>query len=167
MVNKLIEGFLVDKNNLLLYETYLKNPTDINREKVEKAFRTHVMKVKFLSYFSKVLFYEAQRFDKKIRTTHLLPLLATDEDEIISFSIHPIYTENENNKSFKLEDYFEDERLYNIISTLSNNNKKILYWLYVKELDEVEVAEKLGITKQGVNKRKNNLLKKIKKLYSE
>lgn len=167
MVNKLIEGFLEDKNNLLLYQTYLKNPTDNNKQKVEQAFRTHAMKVKFLSYFSKVLFFEAQRFDKKIRTTHLLPLLSKDEDKNISINIHPIYTEDENNKSFKLEDCFEDERLYNIISALSDNNKKILYWLYIKELDEAEVAEKLGVTKQAVNKRKNNLLNKIKKLYSE
>lgn len=123
------------------------------------------MKIRFLSYFSKVIFFEAQRFDKKIRAAHLLPLLETDEDENTSNSIHLIYTENKEDKKDELVDYFEDERLYDIISNLSEDNRKILYWLYVSELDEAQVAKKLGVTKQAVNKRKNNLLKRIRKFY--
>ena len=67
----------------------------------------------------------------------------------------------------KIENYFENERLFNLVSNLSDDNKKLLYLLYVKDLDEVQVAEKLGITKQAVNKRKNNLLKKLRKKIHE
>lgn len=163
MVNKLIDGFLEDKKNRILYATYLNNPSDFNKQKIEDAFKVHAMKIRFLSYFSKVIFFEAQRFDKKIRAAHLLPLLETDEDENTSNSIHLIYTENKEDKKDELVDYFEDERLYDIISNLSEDNRKILYWLYVSELNEAQVAKKLGVTKQVVNKRKNNLLKRIRK----
>lgn len=43
----------------------------------------------------------------------------------------------------------------------------MLYLLYVKQLNEVEVANELGITKQAVYKRKNNILQKIKEQYLE
>ena len=64
-----------------------------------------------------------------------------------------------------LENIFEDKRLYNIISNLNYKNKKLLFLLYVKELNEVEVANELGISKQAFYKRKNNILKKIKEQY--
>lgn len=163
MPNNLIMGFLEDENNRYLYECYLEEPSDKNKEKVEEAFHIYAMKIKILSYFSRVFFFEAQRFDKKVRQNNTLPLLDDDDDECINIELIHSYEELSGNLS--LENYFEDERLSNIVSKLNENNKKLLYLLYIKEFDEAQVAAKLGITKQAVNKRKNNLLKKIKKLY--
>ena len=161
MTNKLIHSFLQDPEHQKLYSEYLQNPDETNKELIESKFRLHVMKIKILSYFSKVISYEAQRFDRKIRTTSTLPLLGDDNEE------YP-YMIDEPQETFTdpfLENHFENERLYNIVSNLNDDNKKLLYLLYVKDLDEAQTAERLGITQQGVNKRKNNLLKKIRKLY--
>ncbi len=160
MRNKLIHSFLQDPEQKKIYETYLQNPNEINKELVESKFKLHVMKLKVLAYFSKVLFYEAQRFDKKIRRT-TVPLLDNDTEEspiiidtALEISDEPI-----------LESHFENERLFSLISKLDENNKQLLYLLYVQNLDEGEVAAKFGVTKQAINKRKNNLLKKFRKLY--
>lgn len=163
MVNRLINGFLEDVQNKDIYKNYLKNPTDTNKEKVEEAFRLYAMKIKILSYFSKALFFEAQRFDKKMRRHNAVPLLENDEVIDDRNNQDLIYAEEGNSENLSLEDFFENESLYNVITNLNDSNKKLLYLLYVKDLNEAQVASKLGITKQAVNKRKNNLLKKIKK----
>lgn len=159
MGNKLIQTFLQDSEHKKMYETYLQNLTDDNKKEIEEKFKLHVMKINLLSYFSKVLYFEAQRFDKNIRATTTVSLLDGD-DSVESYTLK---TTDEP----KIENYFENERLFNLVSNLSDDNKKLLYLLYVKDLDEVQVAEKLGITKQAVNKRKNNLLKKLRKKIHE
>ena len=159
MGNKLIQTFLQDSEHKKMYETYLQNLTDDNKKEIEEKFKLHVMKINLLSYFSKVLYCEAQRFDKNIRATTTVSLLDGD-DSVESYTLK---TTDEP----KIENYFENERLFNLVSNLSDDNKKLLYLLYVKDLDEVQVAEKLGITKQAVNKRKNNLLKKLRKKIHE
>lgn len=166
MVNKLIESFLQDPKHYKLYLDFLENPTESNKNKIESYFKLHVIKLKLLSYFSRVLFYEAQRFDKKIRATATLPFLDGDNIETTASSDLNLY-EMEINDHSSLENHFENERLFNLISNLKDSNKQLLYLLYVKDLDETQAANFLGITKQAVNKRKNTLLKNIRRIYLE
>lgn len=162
MGNKLIESFLQDPKHQKLYSDYLEMPNEANKELIESNFKLHVMKLKVLSYFSNVLFFEAQRFDKKLRATSTLPLLDGDKLETTESSLFDV----EMNETL-VENYFENERLFNLVSNLNDRNKQLLYLLYVKDLTEDQVADFLGITKQAVNKRKNNLLKKIRRLYHD
>lgn len=159
MGNKLIYSFLEDPLHQKLYSSYLENPSEEKQKEIEEKFKLHVMKLKILSYFSKALFFEAQRFDEAARKTASSPLLEENDEDVITTS--QVETINEP----LLENYFENERLFNLVSKLNDNNKQLLYLLYVKELDESQVAAKLGVTKQAVNKRKNSLLKKIRQLY--
>ncbi|WP_342558163.1 sigma factor-like helix-turn-helix DNA-binding protein [Metasolibacillus sp. FSL K6-0083] len=62
---------------------------------------------------------------------------------------------------------FEDKLLHDIISKLSAKQKEILYLLYIEGIPEIEIAHKLAITKQAVNKTKNQTLKKIRKNYQQ
>ena len=165
MGDKLIHSFLQEPEHRKIYETYLQNPIETNKELVESKFKLYVMKLKVLTYFSKVLFHEAQRFDRKIKLSTALPLL-DDDDNSKGYS-HTSDNPTEIIDDPSLGNLFENERLYNIVSNLNDNNKKLLYLLYVKDLNEDQTAQKLGITKQAVNKRKNILLKKIRNLYNE
>ena len=64
-----------------------------------------------------------------------------------------------------LESFFEDEKLYSIVSNLTQRQKDIIHALFIENQTESEVAERLGVTKQAVNKVKNQTLKKIKREY--
>lgn len=68
-------------------------------------------------------------------------------------------------ESSELEMIFEDKQLYDIVSTLTEKQKKILYLLFVKNWTEEELAIELGVSKQAINKVKNYTLRKIKKEY--
>lgn len=177
MENKLLQSFLEQPVNQNLYLEYLQNPNENIKNTIEKRFKIHVMKIKILSYFSKVFYFEAQKFDKKIRENSLRNILIMDKDDdgewvtyndVSHFSNDIPETFNEDSsEQHSPENLFEDEKLFNLIANLSEKNKELLYLLYVKDLDESEVASFLNVSKQAINKRKNNLLKKIRTLYEE
>lgn len=176
MKNKLLESFLSNPESNKLYKNYLIYPTEENKQIVEDRFKLHAKKIKILSYFSKVLFFEAQHFDKKIRDNSNKSQLIIDSENFNEDSIFldslilnneiPTFVDTIGNAPDELENLFEDKQLYKIISELSSKNKDLLYLLYVKELSESEVAKILGVTIQAVNKRKNKLLSKIRENYT-
>lgn len=170
MKNKWIESFLKIPEMEQLYNEYLMEPTHVKKINIEEHFKRHVKKLKIISYFSKVLYYEAQRFDKKKRKNSDLNLLIIDKEELnmdkLFYSDQHYNEQNDlNNHSKRVENLIEDKKLYKIISDLSNKNKELLYLLYVREMDESTISKQLGITKQAVNKSKNIILKKIRKQY--
>ena len=115
MVNKLVESFLQDPLHRDLYAKYLQNPTKENVQEIEEKFKLHVMKIKLLSYFSKVLFYEAQRFDKNARTTMTTVSFLDGDDKVESYEL-------ETTDEQKIENHLENERLFNLVSNLSDDN---------------------------------------------
>ena len=56
-------------------------------------------------------------------------------------------------------------RLKQALSTLTPSQRKIVYYLYVKNLSLKEIAEKLGITYQAVQDRRKKILEKLKKFF--
>lgn len=172
MNNRLIETFLEDPKMDELYQDYLINPTNAKKIMIEQHFKAHVKKVKILSYFSKVLFFEAQRFDREIRkVSKNSPLILDNQDSLF----HEMISSKNDNDSFdisvenseQLQILFEDKRLFDIISNLNSKNKELLYLLYVKEIEESEIANSWGVTQQAINKRKNSILQKIKVKYEQ
>lgn len=148
----------------------MENPSPDKKEEIEKLFQVHVYKVQLLTYFSKILQFESQRFDKKIRHLHTTQPLILDKNIAIGetqvsyeYKQLNLTTIDSNN----LTSLFEDKLLYKIISKLSDKQKEILYLLYIQELTETEIAQKLSITKQAVNKVKNQTLKKIRENYQK
>ena len=47
---------------------------------IEKLFQIHVRKIQLLSYFSKVLHFESQKYDKKIRHMNSVNQLILDKN---------------------------------------------------------------------------------------
>lgn len=76
MKNQLLHSFLEQPENQKLYS----NPNENIKSIIEERFKIHVLKIKILSYFSKVFYFEAQRFDKKIRENSLRNVLILDND---------------------------------------------------------------------------------------
>ena len=154
----------------------MKNPSSDKKEEIEKLFQTHVYKVQLLTYFSKILHFESQRFDKKIRHLHTTQPLILDKSmndgettllDLIGESQASYEYQTPLIDSNNLTSLFEDKLLHDIISQLSAKQKEILYLLYIEGLTETEIAHKLTITKQAVNKTKKQTLKKIRENYQQ
>lgn len=176
MVNPIITSFLENESMKELYSDYLNNPNEFTKEIIEYHFSQHFRKIQILSYFSKTLHFDAQRFDKKLRgQTEKYPLILNQEnglEDIILVEISEddtfINYENLTVDSYEnLTEIISSKKLYTIIDSLKPKNKELLYLLYVKGLEEKEVAQLLGLTIQAVNKRKNTILKQIKKQFND
>lgn len=175
--NRLLKSFLSDKKASELYKRYLENPTIETKDILEKMFQIHVRKFQLLSYFSQTLFFESQRYDKKIRRNNNLYQLVLDKDTSFGESkiVDTIPDENTKDnfeiiasKNFThLELVFEDKQLYEIASNLTQRQKDIIHAVFIGNQTEDEIANRLGITKQAVNKAKNQALKKIKQEYEK
>lgn len=171
--NRLLYTFLTNEKINKLYLSYVEHPSQHKKDMIEKLFQIHVRKIQLLTYFAKILHFEAQKFDKKMRHLSQTNPLVLDrnvndgEGIILDFigESHTLYEYESPINSHDIEFIFEDKYLYQVISKLSTKQKEILYLLYINGLTEIEVAQRLNITKQAVNKTKNQTLKKIKKDY--
>ena len=173
--NRLLKNFLNDAEIKELYQSYLEKPNTCKKEMIEKMFQIHGRKIQLLSYFSKTLTFESQKFDTKIRHNYKLNQLILDKniddgggillDLIADERNYYDFEFNTPVESSELEMIFEDKQLYEIVSTLSAKQKEILYLLFVKDWTEEELALELGVSKQAINKVKNHALRKIRKEY--
>ena len=59
----------------------------------------------------------------------------------------------------------EFERLHKAILTLSKEEQWLIQELYFEERTEREVAAELGLSQKAVNKRKQKILEKLRKLF--
>ncbi|MCM3759151.1 sigma-70 family RNA polymerase sigma factor [Sporosarcina aquimarina] len=172
--NRLLQTFLEDEDVNNFYLNYLKHPNKYKKDKIEELFQIHVRKIQLLTYFSKILNFEAKRYDRNIKQLYYDAPLILDKSTHEGCSGIDLVRENHSvyeldisipTSSYNLAAVCEDKRLYKIISKLSTRQKEILYLLYIEGLTEYEIAQKLVISKQSVNKTKNQTLKKIKQDY--
>ena len=173
--NPLLKSFLEDETVYQLYKSYLENPNIQTKDTLEKMFKIHVRKIQLISYFSRILHFESQRYDKKNRHHNNFYQLVLDKasnegdirmiDMIPDESISDDFEVTSSTDAAHLESFFEDEKLYSIVSNLTQRQKDIIHALFIENQTESEVAERLGVTKQAVNKVKNQTLKKIKREY--
>lgn len=129
--NRLVKSFLEDEKALRLYEMYLDTPTIKIKDTIEKMFSIHVRKLQLLSYFSRILHFESQRYDKKVRRNNNLYQLVLDketndgENRIVDLIQDETIEENleliDSTDFTYLETIFEDEQLHNIVSRLKKN----------------------------------------------
>lgn len=171
MENPLIISFLKNENMKALYLDYLNNPDEFTEEIIEYHFSQYCRKIQILSYFSKTLHFDAQRFDKKIRDhSEKYPLILNQdngfEDILVRETVEDDYDEYAVDSYENLSEIISNKQLYMIVDNLKPKNKELLYLLYVKGLEEKEVAKMLGLTIQAVNKRKNIILKQIKQRFN-
>lgn len=59
-------------------------------------------------------------------------------------------------------DYFADIVFFNLISTLTEKQKLVIYYKFYLNYSDVEIARYLNISRQAVNKIKRNALSKLK-----
>lgn len=66
----------------------------------------------------------------------------------------------------KLEETFEDIKLYQAVINLTSKQRKILYLLYIRELSEKEIARHMSVTQQAVSKVHRKAINKLKEVMS-
>lgn len=161
----LIEDFLHREENIKVLEDYMNNPNKRNKEVLDKQFKKHFYIIRCISYFIKMIHFESRHFDKKQRRRNEIYKLTLDKendngvhyiDLVVDFKGIECITKN-------LEEISEDPILHASINNLTEKQKRILYYIFVEEMKDIEVASVLGISQQAVTKAKRRALTKIRK----
>ncbi len=74
------------------------------------------------------------------------------------------FTDTENVPELIVENQIQAEALIRIIAQLSESDRQLIQALYFDSLTEREYADRLGVYRNAVHKRKMRILSKIKKL---
>lgn len=165
--NPILIGFLNQEDNAKVYDLYCQEPSNEKRELLNRRFVEFYYKIKLITYFSKVIGFEAKRYDKKDREYKERNQLVLDkkdennEDSIMNLfeSKADVYFLN----NTKLEDYIEDPIVYKIVSKLTKRQKQILYLSYINNMKDIEIAKLLRVSQQAITKTKNQALNKVRR----
>ncbi|MGC5455854.1 sigma-70 family RNA polymerase sigma factor [Enterococcus faecium] len=119
----------------------------------------------FIRYIQKTLLHEKLNYvrnNKKRRSEILI------EDEFLhSISscektlLEDIKLEDINH----FEDYIENNKLANSLTSLTDVEKFILFKRYVRGNNDTEIAKEFNVTSQAISKRRRNILNKIKNKF--
>ena len=63
----------------------------------------------------------------------------------------------------ELENIFEDEKIYVVIRALTYNEKSVLYFYYVKEKKDEEIAKIMFSTSEAIRSKRRRIINKIRK----
>lgn len=133
----------------------------MTNEIIRKLIHHHVddvsLKMKLLELVEQEARHERWEFEKRRRGK----IISLDSDEYGR-------TKLEYQITIRNTDINHDEidvlDLLNSIKQLSKKERNLIEMLYFKGMSEREVANKLGVSKNAIHKRKHKILKKIKEI---
>lgn len=170
--NPIIKGFLANEDNLSLLKKYILNPTDANKNKVDKAFKQHYNRVLKIKYVSNLIYFFTMDYNIKRRKENDTVLLILDKSseydartplkDLIEDKNEEKHTLNRN-----LIDDIESERLIKALQTLTEKQLLILDLIYHKQLTLKEISEILKTTPQNISNLHRKSLKKLNEILSE
>ncbi|HWO76457.1 MAG TPA: sigma factor-like helix-turn-helix DNA-binding protein [Bacillus sp. (in: firmicutes)] len=114
--------------------------------------------------------YDQKCREQKERYQLLIDKPSENEDDvypIIDYLSYKQQTSKDDvfNTDHTLLDLAEDETLYNSLKKLTNKERKVLEFIFIYQLKQVEISDLFGDTPQNIGKIKKRALKKIKESY--
>ncbi|AMO85147.1 RNA polymerase sigma factor sigO [Solibacillus isronensis B3W22] len=147
----------IEKYNKL-YNAYLQEPTNTNADSLNEQFKYFERQIIRIAYIKKAIIYESRKFDSKLREHNRkhelnldapinegLAMVDTVQDEKSFIQFENIF-END------LESLLSDELLITLLKRLNAKQKQVLYYRYVNELTEKEIAKIYNVSQQAISK---------------
>lgn len=168
--NNLISSFLEKRENYILLKKAICSPSKENKEKLDMAFKRYYFNIRFTSYISTALYYNAINFDKKHRKNqNRYPLTVdkpiSDEDEGTFKDMicdpNAEYNVEDISKGNSIVDYLEDPLLYKAVESLTEKQRQILDFAYVNGLSDTDIGLVLNKSQQSVSKTRKKALQNI------
>ena len=124
-------------------------------------------KASFTNYINKVIKNSSINFKKKKRRledteveydNQIIEDMSFSHNKYISF-----FDDFENDYQYdQLENYISNTELHNIIKNLSNFQKQILYYKYIKDYDYDQIALIMKKSESNIRNMRSRIIKKIK-----
>ncbi|MER2112061.1 MAG: sigma factor-like helix-turn-helix DNA-binding protein [Solibacillus isronensis] len=141
-----------------LYNAYLQDPTSTNADSLNEQFKYFEKLIIRIAYIKKAIRYESRKFDSKVREYNKKYELNLDAP--INESLAMVDTVQDENSYIQFETIFEndlesllsDEMLITLLKRLNTKQKQVLYYRYVNELTEKEIAKLYNVSQQAISK---------------
>ncbi|MGE6377991.1 sigma-70 family RNA polymerase sigma factor [Peribacillus muralis] len=168
--NKIVCSFLESKENQDLLKNAVCNPSKENEDELDKAFKRFYFNIRFTSYISTALYFNAINFDKrdrKIRNRHPLTVdCSVGDEDGGTFKDMIVDQESEIKiedflRSGNILDYLEDPLLCEAVENLTDKQREILDLAYVKGISDTEIGLLLNKSQQAVSKTHKKAIQNI------
>ncbi|MFX3673428.1 MAG: sigma-70 family RNA polymerase sigma factor [Paenisporosarcina sp.] len=171
--NPVIKSFLaIPENNEFLKEV-INSPTNNSKQKLDDAFREFYFKIRFTSYLSKSIHFNAINYDKKLkllqdRHQFILdkPAQVEEGTPLIDLISSKAWQEEQDvcSDSSSIEDHLTSYSLFKGIQLLTQNQRQLLSLAYVYGLTDSEIATYLCKSQQAVSKSHKKALRKLREI---
>ncbi|MCE4050607.1 MULTISPECIES: sigma factor-like helix-turn-helix DNA-binding protein [Bacillaceae] len=170
MGNTIVQGFLREKGHFKLFADAVCYPSKENKENLDEAFKKYYFTIRFTSYISSSIHFSTLNFHRKQRLyANRYPLLLDAETEDGRTHKDRMEDRNANLEAYaeregireSISEYIADPLLYDAIQSLSDSQKTVLYFAYIKKLNDTEIAEVIQKSQQYVSKCHQKALQRI------
>ncbi|MCM3006828.1 sigma-70 family RNA polymerase sigma factor [Priestia koreensis] len=168
--NKIIKSFLEKIEHNELFAEVICNPTKENEERLDEAFKRFYFNIRFTSYISSAIYFNAINFDKKSRKmNHRNPLtvdmpIGNEEDgtfkDLIVDTTADIQIDNIL-QSERIIDYLENPTLCDAIRSLTQKQQEVLNLAFVYNLSDTKIGMLTSKSQQSVSKIRKKALQEI------
>ena len=128
-------------------------------EEVIAVLRMTERKMQYQEYDLKT---ERTVIDQKTQTVRIIP---SREDSYERLLEQEVQFEGENQTEESVIRNMQLEQLYTALSLLSEDEQYLIRQLFFEERTEREVASVLGLSQKAINKRRQKILEKLRKLF--
>lgn len=135
---------------------------------VIENFQT-IREFQFIKYMATLIHFNSMNYGKKIRNNcERFPIIldqpiSSEEPDQTLLDLVPATYQIEQILDFEpLENQITNPKLYAGFEMLTNQQKVILNYSYVKEINDKTISTLLGLSQQYVSKTRKNALKKLK-----
>ena len=169
--NQLLASFLGHPDYFAAYRLAMENPTTENLERLDRFFKEFYFDIRFTSYISSTIYFNAINFDKRQRiqnSRHSVTLDATiPEGDGRSFA--EMLGDAESFISLdallmdaSLPDQVASANLFAALQTLTPKQLQILELSYVNGLNDTEIGIALSKSQQTVSKTRKRALRALR-----
>lgn len=173
MKNPIIKSFLNIAENMDLLKEVINNPTSILTKKLDDTFREFYFRIRFTSYLSQAIYFNAINYDKKVklfsdRNKTILDIPVKDKKgrTVIEFFCSMEWKDCQEDciYSSNIKDHLTNASLYKGIEQLTENQRQLLSLAYIFDLTDSEIATYFNVSQQAVSKSHKKILKKLREI---
>lgn len=168
--NAVIKSFLEIPSNKNLLINVICHSTPENQAKLDYEFKKYYFNIRFTSFVSNTLYFNAINYDKRYRkVAKRYPLtvdkpLGNEENTTLKDTIKDESSEITIDcliNSAKIEDYILDPILIEAIRTLTVKQKEVIDLAYVFGMSDTAITKMLNKSQQAISKLHKKALEKI------
>ena len=173
--NPIVKSFLKKEVNFHLLKKAIECPTKENREKVDESFKKHFFTIRFTSYITSSMEFSTINFNKSLTLYQKrFPLILTEREAEgeKGLTLQDKHAEIERileKEAMRsgMEEYISDKTIYSAILSLTQSQRAVLTYAYLYQLNDTEIAQKIGTSQQYVSKTHKTALKHIVSFYEQ